>query len=265
MKYIQFRMSTAVVLVSDSQYFPKALITIHELRTIGKWQGDIVLIGVDFTPESAILEQYNLQVVHFNRISVTGFLSALREKPFTIPTHDGREFTKITQWEKLHVFDEWFRERYQRIIYIDAGSRIFNPIDPILALDWEYKFLSPDDGCDGHRKYFRHQLEMTKRPEAIGELESLYPGILDSTYFLNCIWIYDTRLNIQKEWFTNIIEKYPIWRTNEMGVMNVVLTFDKKLWTPMQLVDPQSSMILFDWTNRDGHEKSDYIILKYPR
>jgi hypothetical protein len=254
-------MSTAIVLVSDSQYFPKALITIHDLRTVGNWHGDIVLISVDFTPEPHVIEQYQLLIVHFDRIPITKFLSALREKPLTIPTHDGREFTKITQWEKLHVFDEWFRERYQRVIYIDAGARIFNPIDPILAYDWEGKFLAPDDGGS---KQFRYQLELTNWPESITELETLYPGILDSIYFLNCFWIYDTRLNIQKEWFTSIIEKYPIWRTNEMGVMNIVLTFDKKLWTPMQVVDTESSKILFDWTNRPGHAKSDYIILKYP-
>jgi alpha-N-acetylglucosamine transferase len=255
---------TAFVIVSDNPYFSRTLTTIRELRSVGNWQGDIVLIAVDFTPDSAIIEEYRLKIVQFNRITITKFLSALREKPFTIPTHDGREFTKITQWEKLHVFDEWFRERYERIIYIDAGIRIFNSIDPILNLDWEGKFLAPDDGCDGNRKYFRHQLEMSNWPESIHELETLYPGILDSTYFLNCMWIYDTRLNIQKEWFTSVIEKYPIWRTNEMGVMNLILTFDKQLWTPMEITHESTPKILFDWTNRPGHPKSDYIMLKYP-
>ena len=258
-------MTTAVVLVTDEGYLPKAERTLNDLRTRGNWQGHIVLISVGFTPSATLVQQYNLKIANFPRIPIDGFLNAVRERPFTVPTCDGREFTKTTQWEKLHVFDKWFADRYDRIIYIDAGSRIVNPIEPILSLNWRDKFLCPDDGCDGNRKYFRDQLEMVKRPEAIAELQALYPGILDATYFLNCIWIYDTALKIEKQWFVDLIAKYPIWRTNEMTVMNVVLTFDKKLWTPMPLFDERSQRILFDWTERHGRASSDYVVLKYPR
>jgi hypothetical protein len=99
----------------------------------------------------------------------------------------------------------------------------------------------------------------------LAELDSLYPGMMDSTYFLNCIWIYDTSLGIQKQWFVDLIAKYPIWKTNEMGVMNVVLAFDKRLWTPMPLFDEGSQRILFDWTERNGRRWDAYIVLKYPR
>jgi hypothetical protein len=139
-----------------------------------------------------------------------------------------------------------------------------NPIAPILALDWRGKFLCPDDGCDGNRKYFRNQLELVNRPDVLDALNKAYPGALESAYFLNCIWIYDTSLRIQKQDFVDLIAKYPIWKTNEMGVMNVLITFDKKLWTPMPLYDDQSRRILFDWTERHGRASSDYVVLKYP-
>ena len=42
---------TVFVLVTDKAYFNKASITIHELKTLGNWSGDIVLITIDFDLE----------------------------------------------------------------------------------------------------------------------------------------------------------------------------------------------------------------------
>lgn len=258
-------MTTAVVLVTDQGYLPKAERTLNDLRTRGEWHGHIVLIPVGFSPTDDLIARYNLQIAQFPRIPIEGFLQAVRERPFVIPTCDGREFTKTAQWEKLHAFDSWFWDRYERIIYIDAGSRIVNPIAPILALDWRGKFICPDDSPEGERKYFKNQLELVNRPDELGAFDQAYPCALESAYFLNCIWIYDTSLKFEKQWFVDLIAKYPIWKTNEMCVMNVVIAFDKKLWTPMPLYDDQSKRILFDWTERHGRASTDYIVLKYPR
>jgi hypothetical protein len=257
-------MSTAIVLVTDQGYLPRAERTLNDLRTRGDWHGHIVLIPVGFTPSSELIARYNLQIVQFPRIPIDGFLQAVRDRPFTIPTCDGRELTKTVQWEKLHAFDSWFWDKYERIIYIDAGSRIVNPIAPILDLDWRGKFICPDDSPQGERKYFKNQLELVNRPDELGAFDQAYPGALESAYFLNCIWIYDTSLRIEKQLFVDLIAKYPIWKTNEMCVMNVVLTFDKKIWTPMPMLDEKTQRILFDWTER-GRASSDYIVLKYPR
>ena len=44
----------------------------------------------------------------------------------------------------------------------------------------------------------------------------------------------------------DIIGKYPLWRTNEMGVMNVVINFMHNLWTAFPLYT-STGKILFDW------------------
>ena len=40
--------STIFVLVTDKAYFKKTQVTINDLRTIGAWTGEIVLITIDF-------------------------------------------------------------------------------------------------------------------------------------------------------------------------------------------------------------------------
>ena len=59
---------TAFVLVTDSQYFYKASVTINDLRTVGKWSGDLVLITIDFNLD----EQYKID----NNIIEQKFLHA---------------------------------------------------------------------------------------------------------------------------------------------------------------------------------------------
>ncbi len=51
---------TAFVTASDIKYFPRAEMTISELRKAGKWEGDIVLIAIDFQPSEDFLKKYNV-------------------------------------------------------------------------------------------------------------------------------------------------------------------------------------------------------------
>ena len=258
--------STAFVTLSDAGYFPKAIRTILDIRSAGQWRGPIVLIAVDFTPSETFTRFYDVIVMSFPRIDVAPFLDRLREAPLSIPTHDNREWAKLGQWEKLHVFDPWF-QRYARICYVDAGLRILAPVaESLLALDWRGRFLAPDDTGGDPSKTFSQQLEMTNWPAERSALESACPGLLTEPYFLNCIWVHDTSINVTKAELIDAMHKYPLWRTNEMGVMNVVIHFLKGLWTPFP-ERAANGKFLFDWceTNR-GHTARwyDFCAIKYP-
>jgi hypothetical protein len=255
-------MSTAFVTVSDLGYFNRATKTINDLRTTGKWTGDIVLIAIDMSPPSEFIKEYGIKVVSFPKIDITQFLNYIREKPISIPTCDGREWTKQNQWEKLHVFDTWFKQ-WERIIYLDAGLRMLDDVSPFLELDWRGKFLAPDDDLWELKKPFSEQVELVNWPDKLTELQNVCPGICEGRYFLNCIWIYDTSIPINKEEFIDIIGKYPLWRTNEMGVMNVVINFMHNLWTAFPLYT-STGKILFDWSERGGARWNKYCALKYP-
>lgn len=260
-------MATAIVTLCDQPYFEKAKQTINDLRTRGQWLGKIVLIAVDFIPDEATTTLLDVQVKQFPRIDLKNLLESYKRNPLSTKTNDEREFKKTTQWEKLHVFDEYFRQ-WERIMFVDAGLRILDSLTNFLCLDWKGKFLAHDDTWNEPTKKFSGQLELVNQPTVLEQyMEAFGKESLDQKFFLNCLWIYDTNLLniIKKEELIETMDKYPLWRTNEMGVMNTIITFKYRLWTPLPLL-AENGKFLFDWCeyNRRGTRWEQYCALKYP-
>ena len=46
--------NTVFVLITDCAYYHKAITTIRDLRTVGRWDGEIVLITIDFNLDETI-------------------------------------------------------------------------------------------------------------------------------------------------------------------------------------------------------------------
>ena len=255
-------MSTVFVTLCDPPYLYRVVQTVKDLRGRGGWKGDIVLIAVDFEPDTSFLETYNVKTVSFPRFDLTAYLDRIKEKRFSCPTNDGRELTKTTQWEKLHAFEPYFSQ-WDRVVFIDAGLRVLNSIAPLLDLEWKERFLSPDDT---YRKSYRFSiaLELENWPTDLESAIDEFSVDLDGTYFLNCIWVYDTSLAIGVSEFLECL-KYPIWRHNEMGAMNAVLHFQHKLWSPFP-IHAATGKYLFEWSesNNPGTKWEDYHLLKYP-
>jgi len=92
-------------------------------------------------------------------------------------------------------------------------------------------------------------------------------NILNKIYFLNCIWIYDTNIlnNCNKQEMVDAMNKYILCRTNEMGIMNLLLRFKYDLWHefPFKI---NTGKILFDWCelNNKNTNWKDYCYIKYP-
>jgi len=255
---------TAVVTLSDQAYFEKAKNTITDVRTRGQWTGTIVYIAVDFDPPNDFLTMYDVQVAKFPRIHTEKIIETFTKTPLTQPTHDGREFKKLTQWEKLHVFDNYFKQ-WNRVIFFDAGLRVLDSLENFLCLDWKGKFLALDDAWNDPNKKFNRQLETVKQPEVLEQyIQEFGKDVLDGKYFLNCMWVCDTSLPFTKEELIQTMNTYPLWRTNEMGVMNTIITFKYRLWTPFP-IHAQNGKFLFDWCeyNRPGTRWDNYCALKY--
>lgn len=254
-------MSTVFVTLCDKGYFHRAQQTVKDLRTRGKWDGAIVLITVDFVPDSDYLISNNVRVICFPRFNTSAYVDKIRASPFTVPTNDGRELKKLAQWEKLHAFDPYFNA-WERVVWVDAGLRILDDVKYILEVDWRGKFVCPDDTA-GKSHRFDAALEMVKQPAALAELQTKYDVVLTGNYFLNCFWIYDTSLGIKVEEFLPLLE-YPVWRHNEMGVMNALIHFKKRLWTPMPL-EASNGKILFAWSDFDYNKNwTEFVAIKYP-
>jgi hypothetical protein len=261
--------STVVVLITDKLYFPKAKQTILDCRTRGQWSGDIVLITIDFDLNENMKDLYSIHSVRFPIIDKSVLLEKLHRHG-RFPDCDGREFTKLNQWEKLHVFDDYFRQ-WSRVIYFDAGLRVFDSIEEnLVKLDYKNAILAPKD--TGNFKTiptpFKNQISFHDE-ELISEIEKDFGNeLFESEYFLNCIWIYDTAiLDIcNKAELIDTMNKYPVCKTNEMTVMNLLFHFKYNLWREFPK-KASNEKWLFDWSELNCPTYStwrDYCFIKYP-
>ena len=256
------------VTVTDEKYFNRARQTIIDLRKKGHWDGQIVCICINFTLPVDFKLLYKITEVSFPVIDKLNLVSKIGTK---FPDWDGREFDKLNQWEKLHVFDEYFLQ-WKYVVFMDAGLRVLDSVKYLLDLDCRNKFLAPNDATYHNKmdKIFSTQIcfrDNVTVNELLGEFGR---DILNSQYFLNCIWIYDTQLlkGIKKQEFIEYMNKYPLCKTNEMAIMNLLLNFKYKVWKPFPyfVVANNTFKCLFDWSelNTLGTTWNNYCYIKYP-
>jgi hypothetical protein len=253
---------TVFVLVSDLLYLNKAKRTIMDLRSKGNWKEDIVLITIDFDLNANFKDFYNVIEAKFPSIDKTEIMTKIGVHGFS--NSDKRELNKLNQWEKLHVFDDYFM-KWNRVVFLDAGLRVLDDVKYLLELDYKGKFLAPTDGVKNQT--FDCQLSYDN-PEMVDKVKKDFgESILQKTYFLNCIWIYDTNiLNLcSKKDMLEAMNTYTLCRTNEMGIMNLLLHFKFNLWEPFPFKIP-SGKILFDWCelNNPNTNWREYCYIKYP-
>lgn len=265
-------MKRVVVTLTDLGYFHKAKRTIMDARLRGEWKEEIVLITVGFNAPKNWLDFYNVIPFRVEPIDKSALLEHYRTHPLR-PTCDDRETKKLTQWDKFYVFHPWFKQ-WNRVIYVDAGLRIFSKIEHLASLPCEHTFLAPDDAPEyDQTKRFHAMLELDRNPQIANDFFKEYnPQILQERYFLNCIWMYDTVLLdiIHMEEMIQKMNQYPICRCNEMTIMNLIFTFTYRVWKPFPshtLENPR--MRLFGWTEHDRDYGPyttwrDFCFLKYP-
>lgn len=256
-------MSTVFVTLCDTSYYTRALQTINELRLHGEWNGDIVLVAVDFIPEPIpSVIPYNV-----SHIDTAELLAKHTACPIHVDAeNDRRHLYKLYQWDKLQVFRPFFRQ-WERVVFLDAGHRVFDKVQPLLDLDWRGKLIAPDDAdLHDNGKRFRAQMDFTSNPSVTDLLFSIYSkDILDQRYFLNCMFLYDTSLLdvTSFEELESEMNKYPIAHSNEMTIMNLVFTFKLGVWSPLPM--KLGDKFLFGWCeyNYPGTNWKDFHFIKY--
>ena len=256
---------TVFTLVTDISYFHKAKRTIIDLRSKGNWNGQIVLITIDFDLNSNFKDFYNIIEAKFPKIDTRQLVSTIGNEGF-IDTTDKREITRLLQWEKFHVFDNYF-SRWSRVIFLDAGLRVLDDVKNLLELDYKDKLLAPKDGKLYEDQGFNCQLSYDK-PELIESLKGeLGDNILTENYMLNCMWIYDTNILkiCDKNQLVEAMNKYTFCKTNEMGIMNIMFHFKYHLWERLP-IKASNAKILFDWCelNNQNTNWREYCFIKYP-
>ena len=257
-------MKSVVVTLTDQGYYHRARRTIVDVRSRGEWWGDLVLITVGWDAPRSFTDFYKVICFRVDHINTDALLEKYRECPIR-STCDNRQFDKLTQWDKLYVFDSFFAQ-WERVVFLDAGLRVFDRIQHLLDLPCERSIVAPYDG-----PRFGAIIDTDLNPVVDEKLFQEYGrSILDQQYFLNCIWMYDTSL-LSFITFTELVDTmnaYPICRCNEMTIMNLIFTFKHKVWKPFpERLD--SGKRLFGWTEFEQGDNPhgswrDFCFLKYP-
>lgn len=259
--------NTAFVLITDKLYFNKAIITITDLRTVGCWNNDIVLITIDFDLDENIKTQYQLIDVKFPQIDKSNLLKKIGPNGFS--NSDKRELNKLNQWEKLHVFDNYF-SKWKRIVYLDAGLRVLDDVKYVLELNYKNSILAPNDASPNFNpdQIFKYQISYDNNDTVELLKQDFGDDIFNKHHMLNCMWVYDTNILkvCNKNQLIEAMNKYTLCKTNEMGIMNLLFRFKYNLWSEFPL-KASNGKYLFEWCelNHSHHTTwRDYCFIKYP-
>jgi hypothetical protein len=257
---------TVFALITDINYFNKAKRTIIDLRTKGNWTKEIVLITIDFNLNSNFKDFYQITEAKFPLIDKSKLLGKIGANGFK-DTTDKREIFKLNQWEKFHIFDEYFTQ-WQRVVYLDAGLRILEDVNYLLEIPFKNKIIAPKDGKLYDDQPFKCQISYDNKELIDIYINEFGENNLESNYFLNCMWIYDTDiLSIcNKTQLIDAMNKYTFCKTNEMGIMNIMFHLKYKLWDRLP-IHSSNNKILFDWCESNQHQYTtwrEYCMIKYP-
>lgn len=263
---------TAFVTLTDRGYFHKARQTIRDLRTYGQWNGTIVLIVVDFMPtfeETSVLGP-NIIYMPVSHIDHTTLWEIWKQYPIR-KQFDDVQYKKFYQWDKLYVFDPFFKT-WDRIIFLDAGARVCRSVEPLLKLDCKGKIIAPDDSDpydNGNR--FKVQFDFETNPAATEHFyETFGKDCLKEHYFLNCFFMFGTEIiegHLTFQTLRQIMVEFPISCRNEMGIMNLFFHIQKQVWYPLPQILPDGSGYYFGWNESNYHERpsaSKFVVMKYP-
>lgn len=254
-------MDTVVVFICDMNYFIKTRRSIIDLRSVGNWKGDIVVITIDFNIGQNFKLFYRITEIQFPLIDKTNLLEHIKDG---FSNSDKREICLLNQWEKLHVFDDYFKQ-WKRVIYFDSGLRILDDIQHLLDLEYQHSILAPIDGTYLNPTLFHTQLSFDY-PDRIEKIKEDFGDIFNCIEFLNCIWIYDTSIldTVNKQVLIDAMNTYFCCRTNEMTVMNLMFNFKYDLWKPFPIYN-QYGKYLFEWSeaNHPGTNWTQYCFIKY--
>jgi hypothetical protein len=263
---------TAFVTLTDRGYFHKALITLRDVRTYGQWTGPIVLITVDFIPTFEELKSVCPECIVYpiSHIDHTGLWEIWKTKPIRVQ-FDQSHTKKVYQWDKFTVFSPFFKI-WDRIVFLDAGARVVNPVEQLFSIPWEGRFLSPDDSDpydNGNR--LNVQFDLEANPEVTEKLYATFgTECFEDKYFLDCFFIFDTALIEGTETFNTLCRwmlEFPISCRNDMGIVNLYFTAHKKVWTPLPQRSVDNQLYNFGWSELNYHERpgwDKFIVLKYP-
>jgi len=266
-------MNDCIVFVSNAGFIDKFCATYESLRVIGEWKGDVCLIvgddvNVDRLREHPILK-IPLDILYFPDIKFTD----ITERFIEITNREcGKVGSKLFQYHKFHLFQDYFR-KWDRILYLDVGMKIFQPVAPIFSLCKPGNILAHSDSWPSGKWRLIDQFHSMIDFGAYEELCESYPtDILMGDYFQTTMMLFSPKSIICGNTFDELIElveKYPISCTNDQGIIALYF-ISRGQWIPLPTTmkvpsvgnaKKMEDVYTYDFCVRNGD--MPYIMTKY--
>jgi len=244
--------NAAVVVLANKPYLKYFENIYNDIREVGKYKGDIVLL-TNFDTNCKKIYKFidkNVEIKRFNNIT---FSKKTNKHLNSIQYGRNKNFS--FQWHKFHLFDKYFK-KWDYIFYLDINMKIRKSILPLLNLAKKDTLYAPYDAYPNLDWTLKSQFDL----ENIF-FEKLYSNydLENPKYFQTGILFYDTNIikndTVQK--LINLVEKFPISKNNEQGIMNLFFMYEYPVFK--QLPDSIGSQKTYSyWKLKDY----DSIILK---
>ncbi len=252
-----------VLMCNNNEYYIKEMLrTIYEIRKIGNYNLDIVLmIGNDLKEKLAEeneitikLRELSVIIKYFEDIDRSKYLKLFEEKPFQ--EGDKREITKVFQYHKFHLFNIYFKQ-WDKIFYIDVGMHIFKDLNRMLNIECNNKILAHADAYPYYKNKLECQFEKITYKEVYDKLKQKYN--MKKDHFQTGILMFNTNI-IKENTFNELVklsDEYYNSKTNEQGILNLYFIDN---WSQIKLKDDET--YYYDMWERGKLRKKDYIMLK---
>ena len=153
----------AVAVVSNFKFLNSYFDNLYyQIRSIGNYQGEILIITSKLTPTfliKSIRKKNNVKIIRFKKINFDreseNELNNL--ETFSDPN---RNKTKKFQWHKLHLFDEYMKN-WDYIFYLDINMNIHYDINKILDIHPKNCFMARADTYPNYDRELKSQFDQT--------------------------------------------------------------------------------------------------------
>jgi len=265
--------SRCIVFVANANFIDKFCATYESLRILGGWTGEVCLIvGDDVNvdrlrehPKLVAFSEFELDILYFPDIHFT----ELTERYIEITNREcGKNSAKLFQYHKFHLFQDYMR-KWDQILYLDVGMKIFNPVEPFFSLLSENSIMAHSDSWPTNQWRLIDQFHPMICFEAYEELCEDYPTeILYGDYFQTTMMLYSPKKIIRGEntfdELVQLVERYPISKTNDQAYIALYfinLGLWKQLPMTIRIMDENDEMYTYDFCIRNNDKP--YIMTKY--
>ncbi len=253
-----------IVLVSDRNYINKTFETIYQIRSIGRYSGDIVLLPHPELQNSLEVLQientFKVICKYFDLIDTSLIFEKYNQKPFNNANYG--MINKLFQYHKFYIFDEYFKN-WDYVLYIDVGMKIYKDINIFWEIVKENTLLAHCDSYPSFETDMRVNFNQTSYPEIYNKLNDNIN--LKRTGFQSTMMLFDTKI-IKSDTFktlTDLMKDYYISVNNDQGILNIYFNGVNHLWSPITTF--KNGTFLYDFHERWNFNSTNYTMLKYPK